>query len=505
MMSRIGTLAILFALAAVFAAPALGQDFSTPAGMGGFEAAEDLGLPTSCNPPGCPRFPTQRCDGTDVVLGQLYGFVQWSRTGTFPNGESGFTAATTSCNNGCVRVNWFAPMAVDHPAITLNLYRLTTSRLEQIGAHYVKHGFFALSNNQCFYGCEGNSGGSQLWIGCSDTYGTGNNADRNYLGPRKEWNAFTGVWTCVGSHFSGGQPDCIRRHGSGGHTGVDHYTRVKDSDMNVPGAQFYYDGYYLIREDVNITNNFGYKPVTLTWNGTSWSASSSGSGTPPTYGIILNAAVWGTEHVDADTAGESGQVHVAAKVTDNGNGTQHYEYAVYNVSYDRRIRSFSVPKSAATQITNIGFHGPLMEEQSQAPWTATVDASSCTWSTETFAQNPNANAILWASLYNFWFDANVPPDTSQISMEPFLPGPGIVLTARVSGPSTTAIGCGDFDGDGDVDLTDFTNFQLCFGGSSNPPPPTCPPGVDADCDGDGDVDMGDFLIFQQNYTGSLSD
>ena len=62
---------------------------------------------------------------------------------------------------------------------------------------------------------------------------------------------------------------------------------------------------------------------------------------------------------------------------------------------------------------------------------------------------------------------------------------------------------GDFDGDGDVDLSDFVTFQLCFGGSNNPPAPTCPPGIDADLDGDGDVDLADFLIFQQNFTGSL--
>jgi len=65
-----------------------------------------------------------------------------------------------------------------------------------------------------------------------------------------------------------------------------------------------------------------------------------------------------------------------------------------------------------------------------------------------------------------------------------------------------SLSIGDFDGDGDVDLADFVTFQLCFGGSGNPPATTCPPGVDADLDGDGDVDLADFLIFQQNFTGS---
>jgi len=97
------------------------------------------------------------------------------------------------------------------------------------------------------------------------------------------------------------------------------------------------------------------------------------------------------------------------------------------------------------------------------------------------------------------------------------PAPGlVVITANLAsnsyGESFSAAGqsnmqvgqlTADFDGDGDVDLADFTLFQLCFGGSENPPAGTCPPGVDADLDGDGDVDLDDFLEFQLQFTGSL--
>ena len=62
---------------------------------------------------------------------------------------------------------------------------------------------------------------------------------------------------------------------------------------------------------------------------------------------------------------------------------------------------------------------------------------------------------------------------------------------------------GDFDNDGDVDLSDFSQFSLCFGGANLPPAGSCPPGVDADFDDDGDVDLGDFATFSLNFTGPL--
>ncbi len=57
----------------------------------------------------------------------------------------------------------------------------------------------------------------------------------------------------------------------------------------------------------------------------------------------------------------------------------------------------------------------------------------------------------------------------------------------------------DFDRDGDVDLSDFNYFQLCFAGPNRPPAqPNC--GF-ADLDADADVDLTDFARFQNCFNG----
>ncbi|MCA8962577.1 MAG: hypothetical protein KDC38_18760, partial [Planctomycetes bacterium] len=63
-----------------------------------------------------------------------------------------------------------------------------------------------------------------------------------------------------------------------------------------------------------------------------------------------------------------------------------------------------------------------------APWTVTVD-DSVTWSTESFAQDPNANAIRWSRLYSFRFDATTPPVLGEVEIELF----------KVSDPQTVAV------------------------------------------------------------------
>jgi hypothetical protein len=74
-----------------------------------------------------------------------------------------------------------------------------------------------------------------------------------------------------------------------------------------------------------------------------------------------------------------------------------------------------------------------------------------------------------------------------------------VLYATTTTCDFTQSASSDFDRDGDVDLPDFTVFQLCFNGPNRPRTSNCT--VDADFDNDGDVDLGDFSVFQLCFNG----
>jgi len=121
--------------------------------------------------------------------------------------------------------------------------------------------------------------------------------------------------------------------------------------------------------------------------------------------------------------GNDGIALLGYKVTNPSPGVWHYEYAIYNENLDRSIQSFSVPVQG--NISNIGFHAPPQEPgwandgtfnnqgYSSMPWAVThnnncfIWQGDClTWNSEFFAQNQNANAIRFGTLYNFRFDAD---------------------------------------------------------------------------------------------------
>jgi hypothetical protein len=133
------------------------------------------------------------------------------------------------------------------------------------------------------------------------------------------------------------------------------------------------------------------------------------------------------------------------------NGVYHYEYAIYNQNLDRAIQSFGIPLGCGVQVTNVGFYAPRNHPGaandgsvggtgfSNTPWAATQSADALTWSTETLAQNQNANAIRWGTMYNFRFDSTRPPQTTTATVGFFKTGQPITVAIEAPSPGCNAL------------------------------------------------------------------
>jgi len=391
--------------------------------------------------------------GPDVVVGDLSGLAQFgSSSGT----QVGLAVGTDSCNFGTVNLHWFQLPDNDHPVIPQNLYRMSGSatndeRFEQIGQSNVKHAFTALTNNICSLGCNG-VGGANLGSGCSDPYGASLNAGPN-LGSRAWINPFTGFYP------RGDSATPPNTHTGHSHPGPAHKILTEIADLNTSlnaGATYYAESQYITAHEYswcqthpgecNMNNNVSYRKYSVSGTASPFSFSPVGSTVRTKPAIIAWTGATLTQ-IQPDAAND-GIGTVAYKVTNPSPGVWHYEYAVYNQNLDRAIQSFSVPMGNGVTLSNVGFHAPPQQPgwtfdgtsgntgYSNAPWTQTQAGGAMTWNSETLAQNVNANAIRWGTLYNFRFDSNRPPQAMNATIGFFKTGAPI--TVLVQGPSPAA-------------------------------------------------------------------
>ena len=391
--------------------------------------------------------------GPDVIVGDLTGLAQF---GTNSGTQVGLAVGTDSCNFGTVDLNWFANPSNDHPVIPQNLYRMSggamnDERFEQIGQSSVKHGFTALTNNICNLGCNG-VGGTRLGSGCSDPYSASLNSGPN-LGSRAWINPFSGAYPRNDS----ATPN--NNHTGHTHTGPSHRILTEINDLNTAlniGATYYAESQYITPHEYawcqtnptqcNMYNNVSYRKYSVTGTTSPFSFSPAAA-TVRTKAAI--AAWTGATQVEfKPDNGNDGVGTIAYKVTNPSPGVWHYEYAVYNQNLDRAIQSFGVPLAAGVTLTNIGFHAPPQQPGwafdgttgntgfSSAPWTQTQTAGAMTWSSETLTQNPNANAIRWGTMYNFRFDSNRPPQTTNATVGFYKTGAPITVQVQAPGGLT---------------------------------------------------------------------
>jgi hypothetical protein len=321
-------------------------------------------------------------------------------------GIAAFSTATTACTgSGNIRAEWFSvgTNQARHPLITANLYRLLNGRFEQIGQSCVKHSFCAVDEFTCGT-CAADGNCDYLAPGCADTYTAARNGSTN-LGLRSNINpqGFGNSGNAAGTHshpFTGVSGTATLRG----------RINVPVTDLGNAGAQYLLEVQYITHDEplANRTNNCSYRRINTT----------ATSFTSAALTQVARTAVQGWQDLDpsvtvvnVDVPGD-GRFEVAYKVTDNGNGTWHYEYVVHNQTSHLCANSFSLPIPAGVTLSNVGFRDigyHSGEVISGTDWSSSNAGGTLAWNTETFVANPNANAIRWGTSYNFRFDASAPP------------------------------------------------------------------------------------------------
>jgi hypothetical protein len=351
-------------------------------------------------------------ESPDIIVAQINGGNYWGTVG----GISAYSFATDSCNVGTCQANWYRDTA-DHPVIGQNLFRLKNGRFQQLGQSWVKHGFAALDSTTCSNDCLVAPDNEHLGVNCSDLYGQTLNGRQTALGRKSEIQADTGIFPFPPADFAA--------------TGDAIYKRLQVHDVDInpalnPGASYFVEVQYIARDDSlagNQDNSVSFRPagVTVAADGTFRVAVTGATFAEFPALYAWQAAESGVLITPVDLFG---RYYVGARVTDLGNGTWHYEYAVQNVTGDGAA-SFIVPTHAATSVSNLFFSDVAYhsgESYDGTDWLASFDAAHATLTWNTVTVDALANALRWGTLYNFAFDADRPPGLGTVTLGRYVVG-----------------------------------------------------------------------------------
>jgi len=385
--------------------------------------------------------------GPDLLTADLFSPKNWYCDPSGVVDINAYSFGTAVCNIGDVWVNWFGNSS-DHPVVTQDMYRLKDGRFEQIGMSWAKHMVFVPSYTTICSGaggCTRDTTGQHLGVGCSDSSLSSHNGAQTTLGPRSEVNAATGeiVWPLVTP------PDL---------QGIDRRLQVHNADLDPElnaGAFYYIEGHHIAADDAgagNGNNNASYRPALVTeWSENCYQISTDDDaqdGMPAILAWQERDPLVSIEYVDVPG---DGRFILGSRVSALGDGMWHYEYALQNLNSDRAGQYFSVPLEPDVTFDNIDFHDVDYHSGSiydTTDWTIDTSGGLITWASETFAENPDANALRWGTLYNFRFDAEICPVSGSVTLGLLKPGDptSVAIPAPVPGEAVMIVSGNPPDG-----------------------------------------------------------
>jgi hypothetical protein len=373
--------------------------------------------------------------GPDITHSDIFDTAHYGPVTVAGTPIHAYAIGSTTCNMGDLPLTW---TNFGSPVLAMNMYRLSDGRLVQIGVGFCKYACCAANTAGCGITCTNNGGDAgHLYPGCQDVYVGGYNGAQARLGPRSGVDPFAGTVTPP----TGTGADAIARR-----------VQVPQPEMSATtfsGALYFAEGVYVCLEEsaAQKLNNASYRRENVANTGASptylWTgADPTRAGRPAIYawhdhGLGANMPDDSVTVVPVDVPGE-GRFFVAGKSIALGGSPNRwrYEFAVFNLDSQRAAAQLSVPTPPGAVVTDIGFHGVKYhsgEVYDNTDWAGAAAPGAVTWSSpQTFAQNPNASALRWGTMYNFWFTSDAAPSLPVASVA----GAGGSVTLGLFRPGT---------------------------------------------------------------------
>ncbi len=387
-------------------------------------------------------------EGPDLIVADAYSAVKWGAIGD----TSAYSFSYIYCNLGDERAVVLQNIP-PHPVITANVYRIKGGRLEHIAQGFGFHEYCALQSATCQTCNPVQTSCTALGPGCSTTTGSSTAGAQQRLASRRFVNPATGeiAWPIPGF---GGTGDTLFKR-------VQVFNGDLDPALNV-GASYFVESIIVAIDDAYYSrnlNNATCRPFTVgPYYEGGYHIALAGSPQREKTAIDHWAALDPSVVVSVVSLADPRERFIlGCKATDLGNGTWRYTYALQNYSSVQGAGSFAVPLAGASA-SALGFHDVNYHSGDPfdpADWSAGVGSSVVWTSPQTWAENPDSNALRWGTTYTFTFEADTAPTTGEAIIGLFAPGDQAEVSIAATVPSPTLC-LGDADGDRIVNFSDVT-------------------------------------------------
>lgn len=413
---------------------ALKTSFDVPAGS-------VKGRPQACrNPRWSP--------GVDVATTAI---TQVQQTGAIENGEVVITPGAFLVNAGLAEVPWISAFETpggpynndQHPYLVWSIYKTHDGALRQLGYSDVKHAFNAVnidcpcpSGNVLWSAVHPDNNGSP----CRDFYGVSTNRMNEWLGPRDEITAHLGTWDHCGSHFDASPVDCQRDHDGANEDGEQHGLHVPESVLEDDAAVYWFEAWYLVRDDVNPDNNLAHVQVNPSKPGEAWVFDQDPTINGPAIESWI-AAASSQMLTRVDTLNTAfGRLRLAVRVDALDNGRYQYRYALMNFTFDPQVDSFAITLPSDVVPDEIIFFDS--DQKTSNNWTSHVENGRLRWQVRDAA---SANTLDWGMLFSFGFESDTAPVSTGARLLSVEGNANPVYFMETLGPASDVIFTDGFD------------------------------------------------------------